>query len=228
MQLVAVIQRQHRLGRIRKVVCIGLNPLCWQPSPGVVKVAAQDLHTCRPRASRQLKVPSATSDTTNAMRAAVRRHACVENPADEVGVASIATFVPKDRVLSPLEIRLVHRQLEQVATYPTIRLALRLILLTMVRKSELIDATWDEVDFEAAVWTIPKSRMNARRAHNIYLSRQSIDIMVALHVRRRASRRRWRLRIRHASRRRSRVARKSGPGTRLSKLRRYQVTVSMF
>jgi integrase len=102
----------------------------------------------------------------------------VENPADQVGVLSIATFVPKDRVLSPLEIRLMHRQLEQVATYPTIRLALRLILLTMVRKSELIEATWDEVDFEAAVWTIPKSRMKARRAHNVYLSRQSIDIMV--------------------------------------------------
>src|SRR6185312_16620419 len=69
----------------------------------------------------------------------------VENPADEVGVASIATFLPKDRLLSPLEIRLMHRQLEQVATYPTTRLALRLILLTMVRKSELIEATWEEV-----------------------------------------------------------------------------------
>ena len=76
----------------------------------------------------------------------------------------------------------MHRQLERVATYPTIRLALRLILLTMVRKSELIEATWDEVDFEAAVWTIPKSRMKARRAHNVSLSRQSFDIMVALHT----------------------------------------------
>lgn len=104
----------------------------------------------------------------------------VENPADEVGVASISTLVPKGRVLSPLEIRLMHRQLEQVATYPTIRLASRLILLTMVRKSELIEASWDEVDFEAAVWTIPKSRMKARRAHKVYLSRQSIDIMVPL------------------------------------------------
>jgi len=34
-----------------------------------------------------------------------------------------------------------------VATYPTIRL-LRLILLTLVRKSELIEATWAKVDFE--------------------------------------------------------------------------------
>lgn len=76
----------------------------------------------------------------------------------------------------------MHRQLEQVATYQTIRLAFRLILLTLVRKSELSEAVWDEVDFEAAVWTIPKSRMKARKAHNVYLSRQAQDIMVALHT----------------------------------------------
>lgn len=63
------------------------------------------------------------------------------NPADSVDAASIATFVPKDRALSPLEIRLMARQLESVATYPTTRLALRMILLTMVRKSELIQST---------------------------------------------------------------------------------------
>ncbi|MFC3656198.1 hypothetical protein ACFOPN_11130 [Xanthomonas hyacinthi] len=33
----------------------------------------------------------------------------VDNPADGVGAASIATFVPKDRSLSPLEIRLMYR-----------------------------------------------------------------------------------------------------------------------
>jgi integrase len=104
------------------------------------------------------------------------------NPADSLGAASIATFTPKDRALSPLEIRPMHRQLEQAATYPTIRLALRLILLTLVRKSELIEAVWGKVDFEAAVWTIPKSRMKARKAHNVYLSRQAQDIMVALHT----------------------------------------------
>ena len=76
----------------------------------------------------------------------------------------------------------MHRQMESVATYPTIRLALRMILLTLVRKSELIQATWDEVDFEAALWTIPKSRMKGRNPHNVYLSRQALDIMVALHT----------------------------------------------
>ena len=79
----------------------------------------------------------------------------MDNPADDVGPASIATFVPKDRALSPAEIRIMLKQLEHVPTLPTIRLGLRLLLLTMVRKSELQDAVWDEVDFENALWSIP-------------------------------------------------------------------------
>ena len=50
----------------------------------------------------------------------------------------------------------MQRVLDTTATLPTIRPALRLILLTLVRKSELIEATWDKVDFENTVWTIPK------------------------------------------------------------------------
>lgn len=104
----------------------------------------------------------------------------VANPADDVGPASIATFVPKDRSLSPTEIRVMLKQLDHVATLPTIRLGMRLFLLTMVRKSELQDAVWDEVDFENAVWTIPKERMKRSKAHNVYLSQQCLDIMIAL------------------------------------------------
>ncbi|WP_333793855.1 tyrosine-type recombinase/integrase [Hyphomicrobium sp.] len=104
----------------------------------------------------------------------------VTNPADEVGPASIATFVPKDRSLSPAEIRVMLGQLEHVPTLPTIRLGMKLFLLTMVRKSELQDATWDEVDFENAVWSIPKERMKRSKAHNVYLAQQAIDILVAL------------------------------------------------
>ena len=104
----------------------------------------------------------------------------VANPADEVGPASIASFVPRDRSLSPAEIRVMLKQLEHVATLPTIRLGLRLYLLTMVRKSELLDATWSEIDFVNAVWSIPKERMKRSKAHNVYLSRQVLDIFIAL------------------------------------------------
>jgi integrase len=104
----------------------------------------------------------------------------VANPAEEVGPASIAHFVPRDRSLSPSEIRIMLGQLEHVATLPTIRLGMKLFLLTMVRKSELQDAVWDEVDFENAVWSIPKERMKRSRAHNVYLSQQMLDIFIAL------------------------------------------------
>lgn len=104
----------------------------------------------------------------------------IPNPADDVGPSSIATFVPKDRALSPSEIRVMLSQMEHVASYPTIKLGLRLILLTLVRKGELIHATWDEVDFEKAVWSIPKERMKTSKPHNVYLSQQALDIMVAL------------------------------------------------
>jgi integrase len=42
------------------------------------------------------------------------------------------------------------------------------------------DAVWDEVDFENAVWTIPKERMKRSKAHNVYLSQQMLDFLVAL------------------------------------------------
>lgn len=104
----------------------------------------------------------------------------VPNPADEVGPASIATFVAKDRSLSPAEIRVLFKAIEKVATIPTIRLGMRFILLSMVRKGEFQDAVWDEVDFGNAVWSIPKERMKRSRPHNVYLSTQMVDILIAL------------------------------------------------
>ena len=104
----------------------------------------------------------------------------IDNPADGVGPASIATFRPRDRSLSPSEIRIALNLLGEVATLPTIRLGLKFILLSMVRKSELQDGTWDEVDFENAVWSIPKERMKRSRPHNVYLSTQMLDILIAL------------------------------------------------
>ena len=59
----------------------------------------------------------------------------VSNPADEVGPAAIATFAPRDRSLSPAEIRVMLKQFDHVATLPTIRLGMRLFLLTMAGRA---------------------------------------------------------------------------------------------
>ena len=103
----------------------------------------------------------------------------IENPAEAIRPSAIATFKARDRTLSPSEIHVFFNALEQTATMPTLRLATKFMLLTLVRKSEFIEAIWDEVNFEAAVWTIPKERMKAGRPHNVYLSQQALDILVA-------------------------------------------------
>lgn len=115
---------------------------------------------------------------------AVFRHAqgngiSIPNPADAVRASAIAKFEPRDRALSPDEIRKFLTALEQVATTPTLRLALKFVLLTGVRKSEFIDATWSEVDFDKGLWTIPASRMKAGKAHVVPLSEQALDILTA-------------------------------------------------
>lgn len=103
----------------------------------------------------------------------------IDNPAEAIRPSAIASFKARDRALSPSEIHVFFRALEQTATMPTLRLAVKFMLLTMVRKSEFIEATWDEVNFETATWTIPKERMKAGRPHNVYLSQQALDILIA-------------------------------------------------
>lgn len=104
----------------------------------------------------------------------------VENPADAIRPSAIAIFKPRDRALTPAEIHVFFNALEQTATMPTLRLAVKFLLLTLVRKSEFIEARWAEVDFGSALWQIPKERMKAGRPHNVYLSQQALDILVAL------------------------------------------------
>lgn len=102
------------------------------------------------------------------------------NPADLVAPSSIAVFEPRDRALGAEEIALFYEHIEYVQCAPTLRLACKLLLLTMVRKSELTDATWSEVNFSDALWTIPARRMKRRNPHNVYLSHQALDMFVAL------------------------------------------------
>jgi integrase len=68
------------------------------------------------------------------------------------------------------------------------RLALRLMMLTFVRTSELIEAEWTEFDLDAALWEIPKGRMKMRRPHLVPLSRQAVEALRQLKTLNRDSR----------------------------------------
>tara|TARA_R100000005_G_scaffold96726_1_gene86833 strand:- start:18554 stop:19708 length:1155 start_codon:yes stop_codon:yes gene_type:complete len=61
--------------------------------------------------------------------------------------------------------------------YQSTRNALKLIMLTFVRTSELINARWEEIDFDKKEWIIPAERMKMGREHIVPLSRQAVEVL---------------------------------------------------
>ena len=57
------------------------------------------------------------------------------------------------------------------------KLAFEFLVLTAARSGEVRLATWDEFDLEAAVWTVPGSRMKAKRDHRVPLCRRAVAIL---------------------------------------------------
>ena len=63
---------------------------------------------------------------------------------------------------------------------PIVKLAMQLAPHVFLRPGELRYGRWNEVDFEAAIWTIPAERTKLRRPHAVPLSRQTIELLRAL------------------------------------------------
>ena len=60
------------------------------------------------------------------------------------------------------------------------KLAFQFLILTVARTSEVLGATWSEIDFAAAAWTIPADRMKAGREHRVPLSPPAIETLLRL------------------------------------------------
>jgi integrase len=59
--------------------------------------------------------------------------------------------------------------------------ALEFSILTCARTNETIAATWDEIDFDAEIWTVPAERMKTGRAHRVPLAPRAVDILRQRH-----------------------------------------------
>jgi integrase len=58
--------------------------------------------------------------------------------------------------------------------------ALQFLTLTAARSAEVLGATWDEIDFAKALWTVPGERMKAGRQHQVPLSDAAVALLSAL------------------------------------------------
>ena len=86
------------------------------------------------------------------------------------------------RALPLSELETFYQRLKEARIDPANRIALLLLTLTFPRSNELRGAQWGEIDFQAAVWTIPKERMKMKREHKIPLSTWSLELLHELHA----------------------------------------------
>jgi integrase len=107
----------------------------------------------------------------------IARQLATSNPATVVPARFIATQDSRTRALTRDEIGTTLRAIDASGIRRPLKLALHLLVLTMVRKSELIEATWTEFDLKAALWKIPAARMKNSREHRVYLPEQAVAML---------------------------------------------------
>ncbi len=81
------------------------------------------------------------------------------------------------RYLSGDELR---RLTEALASHPNQAAAnaVRLLLLTGARRGEVLGASWDQIDLDAAVWTKPSSHTKQKKEHTVPLSAPARQLLV--------------------------------------------------
>lgn len=104
------------------------------------------------------------------------------NPAAAIEARFIATARSRDVALTPEEVGKLLRGIYQSSIKRQHKLALHLLILCMVRKSELLEARWAEINFENSEWNIPAERMKKDKPHLVPLSKQALAMFEELRV----------------------------------------------
>ncbi|MBQ9408386.1 MAG: tyrosine-type recombinase/integrase [Clostridia bacterium] len=148
------------------------------------------LDTLKPLVDRKVV---ATARRTSAIIAAIfawaEDHGKVDyNVASDLG-RSLPGWTPVNfkSVYDPAEIGKLLRAIDMY-DHSAVRNALRMVAYTSVRRGELTQATWSEIDFDAALWTIPAEHTKRRREQVVPLSRQTLAILEDMKT---IARRRW-------------------------------------
>ena len=106
------------------------------------------------------------------------------NPVLAIPSRHVHKAKPRDRYLSTNEIRTYYTTLLNSRIYRPRKLGLLLSLLTLVRKSELLRAKWEHIDFDSRIWFIPETKADSATGHSremvVYMSDQVMDIFKEL------------------------------------------------
>ena len=107
---------------------------------------------------------------------------CKRNPAADIKPSDILKPTVKVNLprVSAQELPKLLRDIEVYRGKVVTRLAMKLMALTFVRTSELIEARWEEFDIEACRWNIPAQRMKMKTPHIVPLATQTLEQLALL------------------------------------------------
>lgn len=111
---------------------------------------------------------------------AIRKLRAKSNPAHELRNWDDVPAKKSHRPLKPEEIADFLEAVDRYPGFVTTRLAVKLLMLTFVRKVELIESRWDEFDIDHRRWVIPAHRMKTRQEHIVPLANQALEVMALL------------------------------------------------
>ena len=106
------------------------------------------------------------------------------NPAGEAidgALPSMPKVKAHLRALPYQEVGAALKTVDASQTSPASKRCLKFLILTAARSGEARGATWDEIEFDSATWTIPGSRMKAGEEHRVPLSDQALDVLMLAH-----------------------------------------------
>lgn len=156
---------------------LGARPVAEIEAPEVVAMvkAIQDRGA--------LDIAKRTLETTGQVfRYAIAHGYARRNPASDIRPSDVLKSRQKENH-ARVDAKELPALLRAIEVYPgkhVTRLAMKLLAMTFVRTSELIEARWSEFDLEAARWDIPAERMKMRTPHTVPLSHQALDVLALL------------------------------------------------
>jgi integrase len=117
---------------------------------------------------------------TAVFRYAVQIGSAPHNPAAEMKGVIKKRAVQHYHMITVEELPAFLRALIGADLHVTTRLALEFAILTAARTGEVRGATWDEIDLEKRLWTVPGERMKMKIVHTVPLSRQAVEILARM------------------------------------------------
>ncbi len=139
-----------------------------------VMAILEPIWTSKPETSRKVR-----KGIGKVMKWAMAQGYRSDNPAGDV----ITQALPKHRrsqhyqALPFSEIGGAIGKVRSTDAWPATKLAFEFLVLTAARSGEVREATWDEIDLEAEMWTVPAKKMKNGRAHRVPLSKQAMNIL---------------------------------------------------